>query len=144
MTGDRLRITDQMPSAQRMSSVVNPCCSGIESFSVFTTPPRLLFLRSYCYASNSKKPVAISLAFDHRCYRGLTTGARPGARQRPVRSYYRALTKEVFVSRTRVQRFPGDAKHRPVTLLRRSGTHERKTGLWPWTTTPQARRAASG
>src|SRR6266853_6359968 len=84
MTGDRLRITDQMPSAQRMSSVVNPCCSGIESFSVFTTPPRLLFLRRYCYASNSKNPVAISLAFDHRCYRGLTTASTTSGDQQAI------------------------------------------------------------
>jgi hypothetical protein len=30
-----------------------------------------------------------------------------------------------------VQRSPGDAKHRPVTLLRRAGTHEAHTTHGP-------------
>jgi hypothetical protein len=63
-----------MPTAQRMSCVLNPCCSGSGLFRVFTTPPRFLLLWRHSYASNFKKPVAISLAFEHRCYRRLTTG----------------------------------------------------------------------
>jgi hypothetical protein len=44
-----------------------------------------------------------------------------------------------------VQRSSGDAKHRPVTLLRRAGTHER--ALRDWASDQQrtaARCAASG
>jgi len=74
-----------MPSAQRMSSVVKPCCSGNGLSSVFTTPPRSCSCGGHRYALNFKKPVAIWLAFDHSGYRGLTTGAPPGVRQLPIR-----------------------------------------------------------
>jgi hypothetical protein len=43
-----------------------------------------------------------------------------------------------------VQRSPGDAKHRPVTLLRRAGTHPEFISWAPdqQRTTPQGRRVA--
>ena len=41
-TGDRVRITDQMPTAQSTSLVQKPCCSLDEFFAVFVVTTRAL------------------------------------------------------------------------------------------------------
>jgi len=73
MTGDRLRMTDQIPAAQRMSCVLKSRGSGKGLFRVFTTPPRFLFRGDIDTRRILKSRRQHRSHFEHRCYRGLTT-----------------------------------------------------------------------
>ena len=138
---------DHRPDAERPKDVLGGKPLFFREWVIFRIhdAPAFLALAGYRYASNFKKPVAISRAFDHRCYRGLTTGAPPEVRQLPIRRPVPRLNQGSLRVPDAVQPSHGDAEHRPVTLFRRSGTHERMTGMWTpdqQHTTPQARHGA--
>src|ERR1700760_2507208 len=63
-------MTDQMPTAQRMSCVLKPACLGWQF--LFMTPPRVLAFVEQQYAANLKKPLANGSIFQPGCYRGFT------------------------------------------------------------------------
>jgi hypothetical protein len=80
---DRRQAQDRRPDAERPKNVLGRKALLFREWIILRIhdAPRFLFLRRYRYAPNFKKPVAVSLAFDHGCYRGLTTGARLKARK---------------------------------------------------------------
>ena len=61
-----------MPTAQRISCVLNPCFSENGLLAVHDAPA-FFVVAGGRYARNFKNPAAVSLAFEHRCYRRLTT-----------------------------------------------------------------------
>src|SRR5438270_3473361 len=117
---DRRQGQDHRPDAQRPEDVLGGKTLLFREWVIFRIhdAPAFLAVAGYRYASNFKKPVAISRAFDHRCYRGLTTGAPPEARQLPIRRPVPRLNQGSLRVPDAVQPSHGDAEHRPVTLFR--------------------------
>src|SRR6266478_3448998 len=139
---DRRQGQDHRPDAERPEDVLGRKTLLFRKWVIFRIhdAPAFLFLRGYRYASNFKKPVAISLVFDHRCYRELTTGAPPGATGFLSAGWYRALTKEVFVSRKRCSVLPA---MRSIVRSRCSGTRERTTDIWTPDQQPTTRKSGA-
>src|SRR5258705_11805438 len=76
----RRQTQDHRPDAERPKNILGAKPLLFRDWIVLSIhdAPAFWFLRRYRYQSDFKKPVAISLAFAHRCYRELTTG-KPAA-----------------------------------------------------------------